>query len=411
MGEYAPAVQINKSDIQPLKKQELDFNLPEGSTVISDPSAPIQQVPVKNTLPEGSTVIYDGGEAQAQENNAQIIMNAISADPGGVGSRLATAEIFSQIYDIPVSEIYKNHDFFTEKYLGVKTAPSESTLKKVQESWSRANLEMRQSELGFQLMLDPYNEDLMRQFEEIEEQKPAYDPFQYGFVTQMFSDAAEVLPFSMEIMNAGMGAALPAAVGAGVVAGVAGQLGPQVLIPEEFVTIPTSMFTAGIAAFKWGSSVKTMEVTSGSIFADTWRSEDEEGNRTPYPYALAGALIGGLASSAIERLSLDILVTGNSFLGGAIEKASVAALRKLHVTGAITNTALRFSSKYAGNITTEVIQEFMQENIEMYSAEMAKTMSNIITESNLPLATQQDYLRMWDEVIFKTGRASILMGC
>lgn len=404
-----PSVQLDRTIIQPGSQEQRDAFLPEGSVVVFDPLESINPIPLQATVPAGSTVIFDGGEAQNQNNAAQIVMEAISNDPGSTGSRLATAEIFSQIYGIPVEEIYKNHDFFTEKYLGVKTAPSSSSLKVVQESWSRANLDMDQAELGFQLMLDPNNQDLLDQIEALEEAKPAYDPHDYGFVTQMFADAAGVLPFSMEIMNAGMGAAIPAGAAAGGLLAGIGQLGPQILIPEEVVTVPTAAFAAGVAAFKWGSSVKTMEITSGGIFLDTWRAEDKDGNKVPYPFAIAASLIGGLASSALERLSLDILVTGNSFLGKAIEKASSAALRKMHVTGAITNTAIRFSSNLAGNITTEVMQEFMQENIEMYSSEMSKAMSNQITGSDLPLATKDDYLRMWEEVLSKTARAQMLL--
>jgi hypothetical protein len=133
-------------------------------------------------------------------------------------------------------------------------------------------------------------------------------------------------------------------------AGIAGQLGPQALVPEELVTVPGGM----AVGFKVGSTMAWYKQGAGSMLL-TMRDNgiDSQSSRlianfAAIPYAL------------IEQLQLDHLIPG--VRQGASKAISKTMARVLAKAG----------KKYGTTLGSEVAEEVVQEGIIIIAEDLAE---------------------------------------
>ena len=124
-------------------------------------------------------------------------------------------------------------------------------------------------------------------------------------------------------------------------AAIAGQAGPQVLAPEEIVTVPTA-FLAGIAA---GSATSNFEIEAGHAY-----NEMIEQGISPTT-AKKIALGVGAGNAALEALQVDDLIK------------SAKILTKTNADSTITKKLLSYLTKRGIHIATETLQEVGQEGV------------------------------------------------
>lgn len=118
-----------------------------------------------------------------------------------------------------------------------------------------------------------------------------------------------------------------------------GQLGPQVAIPEEVVTVPTAAM-AGVAV---GGANYWRRQGAGSLYADL-----REGN-VPHGVAATVAQTMGVPYSLIEYAQVSKVVPGMK----RIIQQKIAE----KVKGAVKRNAIRFGTDVTSNVGQEVAQE------------------------------------------------------
>ncbi len=133
-------------------------------------------------------------------------------------------------------------------------------------------------------------------------------------------------------------AAIPIMMGAGVAA-AAGQMGPQVALPEEVVTIPAGIFLG----WKLGSSTAWYRQGTGSMMLKMREMEVDSATTD----LIAG--IAGIPYALVEQMQLGHLIPG-------IRTAANKVIAK-SMTKVIANAGARYGITLASETGEEVIQE------------------------------------------------------
>lgn len=162
------------------------------------------------------------------------------------------------------------------------------------------------------------------------------------------------------------------AIAAGTTVAVAGQLGPQIAIPEEIVTVPAASLGGFRVGATFGAYQASRDLEAGSAFLEFRAIQDTTGKPIDPGVAKVAAIAVGEANAIIEVASLGVLVKsfpGSDVLLGSLTRENVkAALARPTVTAALGSLAKRF----AGVWTAEVGQEVSQEAITILGSEIAK---------------------------------------
>lgn len=164
----------------------------------------------------------------------------------------------------------------------------------------------------------------------------------------------ELAPYMMDsaiqgtLYGEGMGAA---AAGAAL---IGGQAGPQVLIPEEIVTVPTAYIAGKSVGQAWGSWMNAAKVETGQLYKSM--VTDGIDSKTAKSFAVpAGYLIG-----AIELLQVERLIPG--FGREGIASLVKSAIKKQGPKTA--QTFMKFSGRLGANLTKTTAIETAQEETQ-----------------------------------------------
>lgn len=168
-----------------------------------------------------------------------------------------------------------------------------------------------------------------------------------NWYTKAISGAGELLGQQYRQMtdprSIGMGA------GAAGAAAVAGQMGPQVLVPEEVATVPAA-FAAGMTA---GSTLSNYEIETGLAYNEM--VENGISKDTAKNVAIG---VGGV-NSLLEMVQLDDLVKSFKILDAS------------DATKPLAKKVMSYIGKRGGNVASETAQEVMQEGSAILGAQLA----------------------------------------
>ena len=210
------------------------------------------------------------------------------------------------------------------------------------------------------------------------------DPIQAdGLLEDLIINTSNILPSIV------MGAeeSLPGAAAGGIGALILGQLGPQALSLEEFLTIPAGMIRGGAAS----ATHAWMLQGTGSIFLDGVKSGVHPNN------AKLVATLGGAAYGMIERISVSKL----------IPKGFNDQLKDI-VTGSLTISLGRVLKGGVVNYAHQNLQEVTQETILIASEEINKHIDNAVRDGNIESADAQEIKdRLW-QTLEATAKGMII---
>ena len=156
---------------------------------------------------------------------------------------------------------------------------------------------------------------------------------------------------------------------------VAGQLGPQVLAPEEIFTVPVA-FAGGASAASTGYWVMQGQ---GNIFRETIMSGVEPNN------ARMIASLGGAAYGLIEQLQATKLLPAGF-------KSGFSDL----ITQTVSQTLAKVGKAGALNYGEQIGQEVAQEVVLITSKELAVYFDNEINAGNIP---QKEGNEIFDQLL------------
>jgi len=242
----------------------------------------------------------------------------------------------------------------------------------LKESYSRGNEAAKIDTDMYSAMMsnDPNKYNEVNQRKQILQAKEANDPIKNkNLGTKTLTTVAGMAPAMLtgNVQGKVLGA------GAGAAALIAGQLGPQVGLPEELVTVPT--------AYKAGEMLGGMQYWyrqgAGSMYG-VMRDEGIDHDTSKWLGSAAG-----VPYAAIEFSQVDKIVPGLNKLA----KQEIASLTKRSVASMV--------QKYGKNWATEVGEEGMQQFITGITTEMGKWMDDKV--QGIPVA----------EALWKVSKQSV----
>ncbi|MDT8419340.1 MAG: JAB domain-containing protein [Desulfuromonadales bacterium] len=201
--------------------------------------------------------------------------------------------------------------------------------------------------------------------------------------------------------------AVPLALGAGMTAGgtaaVLGQVGPQVALPEEIITVPAAFATAFGTALTYGFLEDTRKVEAGHAYQELTQIAGENGESIDENTAAIAAQTVGVVNAAIEGLGLKIITAPyRKALKRAITAKAAQGVTQLTARRA----AGRFAIAYGTQVAAETGQEIAQETVNVLAEEMAKMASEGEFETTTP---EEVASRLW-EIASKTASGMAWLG-
>lgn len=178
-----------------------------------------------------------------------------------------------------------------------------------------------------------------------------------------------------QIQGAAVGGATGAAIGAGT-ALVAGQIGPQVVAPEEIVTVPSAALAVGsrgaIAGWRYGAAVQAARLEASLAYLDYEKITDENGKKIERSTAIGAAAMVGVINGALEFVGFEALTKAVPGLRNLQRKGIRQALKNPVVRSALTTYAKNIGEA----VTTEGLTEFMQEIVTQSGGEISKMVAD-----------------------------------
>ena len=164
-------------------------------------------------------------------------------------------------------------------------------------------------------------------------------------VGQMADNAPEAFQFGLTTSMA-----------AGTFTAVAGQMGPQVAVPEELATVPIAMVSGFFAGYRAKSVQQAYVVEAGHSYMDMIEAGVDKGTAQ---YASAGV---GLVNAGLEAVGLKF-VTGpiedlaKRQVVNMVSQKLAANLTKPTMAAAWRNFGTAYGKAWAGETGTEILQE------------------------------------------------------
>ena len=223
--------------------------------------------------------------------------------------------------------------------------PSELSLwEKIQKRWRSGREQAADDQLAYRTMTGeiPWD-DVKGQLDPSEDMADAKGG---NFASEGLLGAAEMLPAMIEGISNGWRQGLAGAGAGAAAAAVGGQLGPQVLAPEEVITVPVAAAGGYTVGQAYGSSSYWYKQGSGSLYHELRK----EG--VPHGVAQTVSAGFGVPYAAIEFAQVSKLIPGGS--------KTLARTVGQAVKRRLARVAAETGANYAEQIGQETSQELLQ---------------------------------------------------
>lgn len=229
----------------------------------------------------------------------------------------------------------------------------------ISNSYSRSNSGVELAELSAQRLFGDDSPELLARIEALRTETNFDIPTDgaFEFILRSTTEQVPVLREIAEkaIIRGGQGAAI----GAGVAA-IAGQLGPQVALPEEVVTVPGAAILAGRTGARIGLLEEAFILEGGAAFDEFSQFTDVDGNPIDPRAARIGAVIAGSVSAGLELIPVNLLFKMVPGSKKALTKLGLSGKNGVEVPkspAAMRNFIVNLSSMIAAEGVTEGVQE------------------------------------------------------
>ncbi len=309
---------------------------------------------------------------------------AVKADPAAAyqEDRDLTDAEFDKAYSpdggLPSQDILYGHAAPWVKYYG--------------EKWEQGEASVTRGVAGMRAIQGAVQYEQIADDVQTEKLKKSTDTFQRNLspwdVRQWVGSAAESLPFMREVFAGGVkGGAVGGAAGAGA-AFVGGQLGPQIALPEELVTVPGGAALGARWGFRAGAFTTSAKLMSGQLYLDL--RDSGVSHDTARTVGVAGGAIEGL----IETVQLGQL-------GGAARKEFVNQLG----SQAGRNALLKFMREYVKDVGLEVGEEELQSVTEL----VAQGVSGFVDKNPDVVPTADEIKQKLLDTFVQSAQASAVL--
>lgn len=276
-----------------------------------------------------------------------------------------------------------------------------SSIEKVTRGFKRGQLISQSGMVGFEQLQSPTPER-EAEIQQLDAQIEALPASEEGFVSKWLDPAAEIVGQLSVAASDSAGFAITGALSGMGAATVAGQAGPQIATPEEALTVPT----AGLAGFgtgmTYGMGQHAFKVEAGHSYMEMLDVEGANGEKIDQETARYAAIGVGTINAALELTGLKtvaapVKATMKRYTVNAVKDA----LKDRTMREAVVNFGRNYSTAWAGEVSTEVLQEI----VTMEATEMAKSLS----EGDFESMTQEEWSSRVQEIFSKVGRGMAVL--
>jgi len=346
------------------------------------------------------------GDGFSDENlQKQFYQVAMAAkNPEEEMAKMATSAFLSQRLNAPPDVVYKNFDFYTEKYMTTKKAPLSAWAAIKNEAYT-SQLMIERGKIGYELMFDPENQELWDKLLDINEKVPPQDNQKRSVPIELVKGAAKFLPY---VATGAIGSADESMFGAGLGAVAAASLASAGTL-SGVLTVPSLILSGYQIGKKVGSMDEYFKISAGNTYADTMQKKSADGKTVPVGIARAFALASGTLAGALDTIQLDRFVGGSQWLRKVVPQAVKKSLQDSWFSAILGNPVAKFAGRWGSSVAESVVEETFQETIEMMGTEVAVTVANWAKNTNIPQATIDDWKDMWMQTIRDTAKGTTLL--
>uniref|UniRef100_A0A6M3K8T1 Putative acetyltransferase n=1 Tax=viral metagenome TaxID=1070528 RepID=A0A6M3K8T1_9ZZZZ len=200
-------------------------------------------------------------------------------------------------------------------------------------------------------------------------------PFKY-----VAGETAQLIPYMISSQKEGLKYGLTLGGGFAAITALAGQVGPQVMLPEEVITVPVAFGAGMTTGYSYGVIKNILDREGGGLYLDL--VEKGISPETARPLALAGGTMIGIIELAQFKL-----------LSKPFKQAFSKVVKSDIGKKAISQAIGRYVKTYAGEIAQEDLQEISSLTVE--------TIAGLIDEKPDAIPTKKE----WMERLLETTKA------
>lgn len=272
------------------------------------------------------------------------------------------------------------------------------------EAYKEGQRQVEGGELGFKNIFGKLSEQEQERLDVLSAE-PEGDFGTESWVQEGWVESFRMLPNILSVVKGGIkGGATGALLGTGA-AVIGGQIGPQVLTPEELVTVPLGFGTGFAVGSKIGAAEQAFRLESGFAYNEFRSIKDKSGEPLDENVAKLAALAAGGVNAGLEFLGLKVLVKafpgGERLLGQFTRKGIGEALKRKSVQEALKT----FATNYGKAFVIENLTEVTQEAVTILAGELAKN----ISDGDFTNITAEEFGQRIVEVSNKTAQAMLFL--
>ncbi|MFI3271245.1 MAG: hypothetical protein R3Y11_03940 [Pseudomonadota bacterium] len=197
----------------------------------------------------------------------------------------------------------------------------------------------------------------------------------------------------------GLGTGLMYSIGFAGSAALMGQLGPQVALPEEVITVPAAALTGFVTGMKLGSAQNMFELEAGNMADELSGLRDENGVPMD-PEIVRWASVGvGVVNAAIEFAQVKGMA---QFLG--LDKLTSTAVKEALRNPTMRDALFSLAKRYSGRVAKDTVMEIVQEAVSMQGGELAKIFASEPNAEFAPMTGEEKLARLKE-----AGRSALLI--
>ena len=309
-----------------------------------------------------NTWVVGGG--QYTQERTEFLQNQLSnylkmtPNPQVEEAKLNSSIIISSLLGVSQDHAYKHYDQYMEGITGQRVTPI-SGWKAIGEQAISSVYTMRLGGLYGKLLMDPGNQELLAQIEEIEKKVPPEDWQQRNMFVDLLGSAARIFPFIARSVASG---AAGRAVGSGV-----GALIGTFLLPGIGTTAGAKAGgVIGGRVGQIGGSVWMGWDSMGHTYKEI-RQMDTEGV-IPHEVNMGISIAAGIMISGIEYLKIEAFPGAKELIRGW----GPQYVNNQLASRSFGEMARHFARRYVTGVTESTVHEVMEDAVQIMGVEMAR---------------------------------------
>ena len=326
------------------------------------------------------------------------------------GSRAVNSIYFGNLMGISPETATPIHDDLASIIYGKDGPPTEIT-ERIKNRFHNGRTQIKMSDEAFGLVMDvlngrEYDETKIENISKFQSQmRGDYMQDIRVWYEKMLGASAEQLPNIWEgIKVAPVGVIAGATLGT-ILAAIAGQLGPQALLPEEVVSIPATAIAGAKIGGGIAVGIRIGQIEAGGQMLEFLNMKDSKGNSVDPKVAVAASLAVGAINGGIEVAEWAILLSTFGIGTKIFENAAAKVTSKLLAEGTLRQIVAKKVVQFGAVMSAEVIQELEQETSSIVFGELAKTINNEIKGTDLKPISADELKSRYYETATETLRA------